>query len=786
MYQSYVYLEVRILFSSKRNVFEKNDKPTSYSVEDKVLQNVHILSKALNCKWKEKAFFEKQLSNPAIPENLGLTGLSLLVAENGHFDIEFHSRKKAIHIEEIRIEEDAGRLTHSEGKTRMDYTNAGMPSIRIKTSHNIELGEEALLFLEGIKRLLQYLQLTDNISLDAAIRCNAYVSLSKYPDLPSYYVKLRNLNSFNFVRKAINSELSRQEDILVSGGKVISESRLWNERQNITEPYKSRQENTSRQFEPLLFQDEKIYLKSNISFENFSKNELPEARCKRLAETYGFSKTRASIICDEKQQADFFETCVKLGGNPTDIAHWMTSELQKLQKKGDSGNILKKITPEYFVFIIKLFSEKKINSSIAKQILQSVAETGKNPEIILREKNLEIITKDEELIPIIDSIIKSNPKEVEKLKNGDMAPLEFLTGLVMKKTSQKADPQRVKTLLKNQLNINLIYILSLGGTISANTRKDGAVAPTSTDEAVLKSILADYSGKTRYQIVSLGHLLSEEIEPRDWAVLIAEISNKINTGTANGIIVTHGTDTLSYTAALLFWLFSDSGVPIVLTASSKTPDTSDEAKNNLMLAMEIASKEKNGVYVVFGEKILSPLNLKFVNTSLNGFENWNMKNPIFEKSGSLALQFAGFSDLDSFVLKQILKEAADSMIVCKVYPGLRAELYTSLIQEGVSHFILELYETGTGSMRGTDYSLKSLLLKGRKKDCRFYCTSQQESPINFSEYSTSRRVWREGAVPMGRLTTESVVALYFAISLVADTQEEFDTFMESYAELYQN
>ena len=187
MYQSHVYLEVRILFSSNKNVFTSNEKNNSFSIDNNVLQRVHTLSSALNCKWREKTFFEKQTSTANFPQDLGISGISLLVAEDGHFDIEFHSRKKAIHIEEIRIEEDAGRLTHSEGKTRMDYTNAGMPSIRIKTSHNIELGEEAFLFLEGIKRLLQYLKLTEDVSVDSAIRCNAYVSLAKYPDLPSYY-----------------------------------------------------------------------------------------------------------------------------------------------------------------------------------------------------------------------------------------------------------------------------------------------------------------------------------------------------------------------------------------------------------------------------------------------------------------------------------------------------------------------------------------------------------------------------------------------------------------------
>ena len=218
---------------------------------------------------------------------------------------------------------------------------------------------------------------------------------------------------------------------------------------------------------------------------------------------------------------------------------------------------------------------------------------------MLKEKKLELITKKEDLLPLINSVLQDNPKEVEKLKNGDRAPLEFLTGLAMKKTKGMADPTVVKQLLKEKLKINIVYILSLGGAISANTRKDGAVAANASDETVLKSLLTEVPEEVRYQIISLGHLLSEEIEPSDWAVLISEISNRINTGTANGIIVTHGTDTLSYTAALLFWLFSDSSVPIVLTASSKTPETSDEARKNLVLAMKTACNEKSGVLYRF-------------------------------------------------------------------------------------------------------------------------------------------------------------------------------------------
>ncbi|HPX26993.1 MAG TPA: asparaginase domain-containing protein, partial [Treponemataceae bacterium] len=251
----------------------------------------------------------------------------------------------------------------------------------------------------------------------------------------------------------------------------------------------------------------------------------------------------------------------------------------------------------------------------------------------------------------------------------------------------------------------------------------------------------------------------------------------------SGIVIAHGTDTLAYTASLLFWLFADAGVPIVLTASTETPDKSNEAQKNLLLAAQTACREKSGVYVVFGGKILSPLNLKFEKPSPDGFTNWNLNELVFSSSGPVSLQCSNM-EFDAFVSKQLLREAADSLLICKIYPGLKASLYKPLIEEGIKRFILELYETGTGSMRTGDYSLKPLLIKGRKSGCRFYCTSQQQSSINFSNYSTSRRVWREGAVPMGRLTTESAAALYFAVSLACDSEEEIDQTMELYAELY--
>ncbi|MCQ2981205.1 MAG: asparaginase domain-containing protein [Treponemataceae bacterium] len=782
MYQSHVYLEVRMLVTGAQPVFTENTDG-SFAVDPDILKKVALLSQALGCTWLSDAAFEHITSTITVPTSYGLKALSLKIAKGGHLGVAFHGSTKEIAIEEIRIEEDAGRLTHSTGKTRMDYTNAGMASIRIKTADTMELGEEGFIFLDELRRLVQYLSLYPAKDAESLIRCNAYVALSQYPNRPGYYVKLRNLNSFNFVRKAINAELTRQEEILTSGGTVVSESRLWNERQNITESYKARAASIVRQFEPL---PSSASPAAGFPFPHTSmpQVELPSDRRNRMAKQYGISRSRAELICDQKERADFYEASVEQGADPMDAAHWLSTEVIKLEKIHGSRKVYDNLTAARFARVIILLTEKTIHSAIAKQLLSQTAATGRDPDDIISKNHLLEITDEKTLLPLIRHVMDANQAQIDKLAQGDMAPLEYFTGVIMKKTNGMANPQVVKKLIKRELNISVVYILPQGGAMCGRRLEDGAIA---VQEGKIKlPALESVDSAIRYQVVPLKPIMSEELEPGDWGPLIEEVANRIQAGTANGIVIAHGTDTLSYTAALLFWLFSDAGVPVVLTASSATPEESDEARINMKLAVQTACEKTNGVYVVFGGKVLSPLNLKFIRPDADGFVNWNLKEPVFVSDAPLTKQVAGASEeFDAFVLKQILQNASDEMMPLKVYPGLKAERYATLIDDGVTSFILELYAAGTGNMRGSDYSLKSLLLKGRKKECRFYCTSQQETPLALSEYSTSRRVWREGALPMGRLTTESVVALYYAASLMCDSQEELDQCMETYAELYQ-
>ena len=452
MYQSFVYVETRIQLAAVNSVFITDKSTGKISIEPLVLQSVYTLANALGCQISIISDIEKIAAPiPEIQNGKTINGYSIKIAEKGTMNLMFHSHRKTIKIEEVRIEEDLGRLTHANGKTRMDYSFAGNPSIRIKTAPSFELGEEVHIFLEELRRLTQYLNLENTEQKDSYIRCNAYVALSKYPHLPDYYVKLRNLNSFNFARKAVNHELTRQENMISAGEKIHSESRLWNEAKSCTEFYKERAL-TKNRFEHL-------NPPQTINLENAEeklsaeiKIELPEARRQRFKQQYGVSRLRSEFLCDTKEKADFFESVAALGANPVNTAHWMASELTRLLNKAKITLSKSKITPAHFAWIIKKLDTNEIHSFTAKKLLRSTFENGHSPDKLMKSLNITELANEKDLLPYVQKTIKENPEQCKILQNGQMQPLEFLTGLVMKETEGRAVPQVVKSLIKKELN----------------------------------------------------------------------------------------------------------------------------------------------------------------------------------------------------------------------------------------------------------------------------------------------------------------------------------------------
>ena len=792
MLKSYIALEVRILLLAGIKTFcpcraDTPEAPESCPVcreeagalpllNPLAAQKAYLLIRGLGGTVTQEAVYERNLNTP-IPEGQTLSRLSIKLGSDAGMDIMFHRRKKRIRITEIRLEEDAGRLVHLGRETRMDYSRAGMPSIRIKTAADLEIGEEAEVFLSDLRRRIQYLELVSAFPLESVIRCNAYVAIVPYPQMPKHFVKLRNLNSFNFVTKAVNAELTRQEEIVTHGGTVVPESRLWNEARNATESFRIRQIDESPRFISVEGLPPFIPGPELLEGPDIITVELPEARRNRLMAVWGLTQLQAEFVCDETSRADYFEKTLALGADPREAAQWMASYVIKECKRLNAVLSASPLSPERFSTILGMLRDRRIHGSIAKQAITAVLEEDREPEAIIRDRGWEQITDRPRIEAVVKRVIRANPQEVRRIREGDAGPIQFLTGIIMKETSSLAEPALVKEILKEQLSVSLVYVLSLGGAISGRGGEDGTIE--CGDEQGLRELLSksgsDDAVKVRFEALQAGRLLSEEIVPADWAALIATIAGKLNSGTANGIVVAHGTDTLSYTAPLLYWLFADAGAPIVLAASSTPPGNSSEAARTMKKAVALAVSKPKGVYVVHGGKVLSPLNLKFERIGTDGFRNWNMGIPIFCGTSLLT----GPLEADQYVLAQLLEDAVNSMCVTRIYPGLRSDYLGALMDKGVKNFFLELYDTGTAGIREGPYSLKRVFTVGKRRGARFYCSSQQEGIVDFSGYTTSRELWRIGAVPMGAYTTETAVARFLAASIIADNDEERSQFMES-------
>jgi len=306
----------------------------------------------------------------------------------------------------------------------------------------------------------------------------------------------------------------------------------------------------------------------------------------------------------------------------------------------------------------------------------------------------------------------------------------------------------------------------------------GEVAPGESAE-LGRLLQADgTAGRIAFGELELGRILSEEIAPEHWAALISALDEHLRQERGSGIVIAHGTDTLAYTASLVFWLYSRPPVPVVLAASlAPLGAPSSDAAPTLRRAIEIASRGEAGVSVVFGGNVFSPLNLRFERVAADGFRNWNLASPV-HTAPPLFPELPALGDAAK--VRERLEAAINRTALLRVYPGMRGDLLVAAMNQGVRAFVLELYDTGTASLRESPYSLRRAFLEARERGVRFFCTSQQEGIVDFSRYVTSHELWREGAVPMGSLTTESAYTRLVACLAFSDSEEEAFERMERF------
>jgi aspartyl-tRNA(Asn)/glutamyl-tRNA(Gln) amidotransferase subunit B len=796
VYASFLGLEVHTQLLTKTKVFcgcraAFGDEPNTNvcpvcmgypgvlpTLNESAMHMGYLVARALHCTLSPSCLFErKNYFYPDLPKNYQISQFRSPLGTDGWVEIELRKRKKRVRIREVHLEEDAGKMIHAGDITLLDFNRTGTPLLEIVSQPDLEVGEEAEIFLQQLRRLVRYLGVCDGNMEEGSLRCDANVSVNLEGRGLGSKVEVKNLNSFKFVRKAITFEIERQTEILERGGTITSETRLWNENRDVTESMRTKESSSDYRYfpEPDLppFAPDAAFL----SKVEQSLVELPEARKLRFMEQFGLSEDQADFLCDEKPTADFFEETVSRGAEAKSAALWLASDVKKHLNRTDVPLSRSPLTPKRFAEMLTLLSQKRIHGKIAKSVLETVFAEDKDPLAIIREKGWEQITDAAELSGYVEQVMAANATAVASIRAGDNKPTTYLIGEIMRVTSGRADPALLQALVKQKLAVSVIQILSLGGAIAARESEQGDVEAGDPAEIVRLLEAEGSLGNTiAFEEGEVGRILSEEITPEDWARLVTGIDERLRGGRASGIVVTHGTDTLSYTASLLFWLFPRPPVPIVLAASLQPAGKpGSDAIPTLRRAIQAAAGSEPGVYVAFGGRLLSPLNLKFERMAADGFRNWNMAapchcgNPLFDD-----LPLAG----DREKLTSRLEAAINATLILRVYPGMRGDHIIELMDRGVKNFVLELYDTGTANLRDSPYSLRRVFLAAREKGVHVFCTSQQEGIVDFSRYVTSHELWREGAIPMGPLTTESAWTKLVVCSAFSDTEEEMLARME--------
>ncbi|MBQ7759626.1 MAG: Asp-tRNA(Asn)/Glu-tRNA(Gln) amidotransferase subunit GatB [Acidaminococcaceae bacterium] len=414
---------------------------------------------ALNCEIKFfNKFDRKNYFYPDLSKNYQISQFDKPICEHGHININLDGEEKRIGITRIHMEEDAGKLVHS-GSTistsdfsAVDYNRAGVPLIEIVSEPDMRSAEEARAYLENLKAILEYTDVCDCKMQEGSLRCDANISLM--PEGATEFgtrAEVKNLNSFRALVRAIEYEVERQKEILEKGGRVIQETRTWDDANGKTLSMRSKEEAHDYRYfsEPDL-----VPVELDDAWVERIRAELPELpaqRQARLIAELGLPKYDASIIVSNKAMAEYFDEAVKTTKDAKGIANWLLGDVSAYLNNAGITISEFKITPAHLAELVNLTKEGVLSSKLAKKVFAEMLKGDKSPKILVRELGLEQVSDEGAIMKLVEEILAENPQSVADFKAGKDRAIGFLVGQIMKKSKGKANPTMVQAMLKEKM-----------------------------------------------------------------------------------------------------------------------------------------------------------------------------------------------------------------------------------------------------------------------------------------------------------------------------------------------
>ncbi|MFC6292650.1 Asp-tRNA(Asn)/Glu-tRNA(Gln) amidotransferase GatCAB subunit B [Macrococcus epidermidis] len=397
-------------------------------------------------------FDRKNYFYPDNPKAYQISQFDEPIGENGYIDIEVNGETKRIGITRLHMEEDAGKLSHKDGYSLVDLNRQGTPLVEIVSEPDIRTPEEAYAYLEKLKAIIQYTGVSDVRMEEGSLRCDANISLRPVgQEKFGTKAELKNLNSFSYVKKGLEHEVKRQEEVLLNGGEILQETRRFDESTGKTILMRVKEGSDDYRYFPEpdlvpLFIDEawKELVRASIP-------ELPDVRKAKYVSEYGLPAYDAHVLTLTKEMSDFFEAMIALDADAKLSSNWLMGGVNEYLNKNQKELHETALTPENLSEMVKLLADGTISSKIAKKVFADTVETGKAPKVIMEEQGLVQISDPEQLKAFVTEALDNNPQSIEDFKNGKGKATGFLVGQIMKISKGQANPQMVNKILKEEL-----------------------------------------------------------------------------------------------------------------------------------------------------------------------------------------------------------------------------------------------------------------------------------------------------------------------------------------------
>lgn len=410
---------------------------------------------ATNCTVCECSVFErKNYFYPDSPNGYQISQLDDAICKNGSLSIASADGEKHVGITRIQLENDAGKSIHStaENASFVDFNRTGVPLIEIVSEPDMRSSEEAVAYLKTLRGILLYLGICDGNMEEGSFRCDANVSIRPVGQKEfGTRVELKNMNSFRNVQRAIEFEVSRQQDMLEDGEVLVQETRLYNADKNVTAPMRGKEEAHDYRYFPDPDLIPIMLDEAQIAQWRSELPELPKERLQRFISQYALSEDDATLLTAEREMADYFESAVAACNKPKRVANFMMGQfMRELNERSLSVSHID-MKPEALAELVRIVEEGIISTKIATDIFSDLFESGAMPEAYVKEKGLVQISDSSELESAVDEVLAENPAEVEAYQGGKKKLQSFFVGQVMRKTRGKANPALVNQLLQKKL-----------------------------------------------------------------------------------------------------------------------------------------------------------------------------------------------------------------------------------------------------------------------------------------------------------------------------------------------